>query len=395
MRNTLIIAGGVVAGFAILAGLWWYLLVNGGPEELALENPFSTGGEVAVSVVEPLEEELSTDTRSPLRRIHPRPVAGAAMISDGSRSLVHFAELGTGHLYAYDPSSGTSTRLSGTTVPRTIDAAWSPDGVHVVLTTQGDAGTVRNFLATLVSTVAESSTTSASTAPQGDVLLETIELDRDAENIAFSPDGASLYFTLPTASGSTGYAYDPETGAREVRFTSPLRDLRVAWEPAPVAYASPSADADGYAFYPESGERIVGGLSGLILTPAGERVVLTYIGEDGPVSRASTIDGTQLTLTVFPEKCTPDPFAPHILWCAAPTALPAGRYPDSWYQGVVTLEDELWQLNTVTGSATLLSIPTEDAGVSIDAVGLTISNEGDVLTFINKRDGGLWLQEIQ
>lgn len=393
MRNTLIITGGVVAGFAVLAGLWWYLLVNGGPEDLALENPFATGGDVTVPEVAPVEEALVTTADAPLRRIHPRPVAGADFVSDGGRTLVHFTELGTGHLYAYDPLVGTSTRLSGTTVPRTIDATWSPSGAHVVLTTQGDAGSVRHSLVTLVQT--DSGTTTASTSPSGPAHIETIELDRTAENIAFSADGAALYFTLPTSAGSTGYAYDPDSGARETRFTSPIRDLRVVWGVNPLAYASPSATADGYAFYPETGERIAGGLRGLMLTTTGDRPVLTYTGDDGLISRAGAVDGTRLSLAVFPEKCVANALVPHILWCAAPSALPSGTYPDAWYQGVLTLEDELWQLNTVTGSATLLSIPTEDAGVAVDATDLTVSDAGDALVFINKRDGGLWFQEIE
>lgn len=395
MRNTLIITGGVVAGFAFLAGLWWYLLVNGGPEELVLENPFSSGGEATVPVVEPAEEELLTDTSSPLRRIHPRPVAGAAVISDGNRSLVHFAELGTGHLYAYDPNIGTSTRLSGTTVPRTIDATWSPDGTRVVLTTQGDAGSVRHFLATLIPADAGNGTTSASTTPRGDARLETIELDRTAENFSFSTDGVSLYFTLPTNSGSAGYAYDPETGAHEMRFTSSLRDIRVAWNPTPVAYAAPSAEADGYAFRPETGERLAGGMPGLMVMSAGETLVFSYVGEDGLVSHAGAVDGTPLALTVFPEKCVADPLASNVLWCAAPTELPRGTYPDAWYQGVAAFTDILWQVNLVTGHTSILS--TLDTGTSapIDATDIRIGMNSGLLLFINKRDGGLWLQEIR
>ncbi len=385
MRNTLIIAGGIVVGLAVLAMLWWYLLIDGGPQDIALENPFASGGEVTVPVVEPTAEEPVVASNAALRRIHPRPVAGASFISEEERTLVYLAELGTGHLYAYDPSIGTSTRLSGITVPRTTDAIWSPDGARVILTTQGDGGSTRHFLSTLVPRSGENGTTTT---------LETIELDRAARNFAFSADGAGLYFTLPTTGGSAGYAYDPQTGTREVRFTSPLRDVRVVWGAKPSVYAAPSADADGYAFRTDTGARIASGLRGLMLTPAGDRMILTYEGENGLVSRSERVGGTPLALTVFPEKCAADPLTAHILWCAAPAALPAGEYPDAWYQGIVTLEDELWQLNTVTGSATLVSIPVKDAGTSIDATDFSVSGDGELLLFTNKRDGGLWIQEV-
>jgi len=382
MRNTLIISGGVLIGILVLAGLWWYLLLNGRPEGLAnIPNPFGDGGknEFAPEIVVPdLTDEPRTFSTA-LQRITDTPVAGAAFIEEEGRALIHYAERGTGHLYIADPATGTSTRLSGTTVPRTTEAMWSPAGTHVVLVTE-TAAMPRTFLGTLEYDA------------EGDATLDSLELDRSVRNLAFSADGTTLFYTEDTTAGSAGYARTLETGARRVVFSSPLRDLAVSWEPEIIAYTTPSALQDGYAYRSASFNRLFGGVPGLMVTQTSSGIVATYTDADTNTlkSRASSLSGTEIAVPVFPEKCAADGI---VLWCGAPTAPPTGSYPDDWYQGAVSFDDIIWQVNTATGNATLVSIPSEDVGVALDVTNMQVSKGGAMLLFIDKNTGALWLQD--
>lgn len=382
MRNSLIISGGVLIGILVLAGLWWYLLLNGRPEVLMnIPNPF--GGTGANEFVpETIVPDLTDQPRAfstALRRITDTPVAGAAFIEEEGRVLIHYAERGTGHLYAADPTTGTTTRISGTTVPRTTEAIWSSAGTHVVLITEV-AATPRTFLGTLEYDA------------EGEATLDSVELDRSARNLAFSADGATLFYTEDTDAGSIGYARTLETGARREVFSSPLRDLAVSWEPAIIAYTTPSAFQNGYAYRSANFNRLFGGVPGLMVTQTSEGAVATHTDPETKtiVSRTDSLSSTPLAVPIFPEKCAPDGI---MLWCGAPVAPPPGNYPDDWYQGAISLEDIIWQVNTATGNATLVSIPSEDVGIALDVTGMQASEGGAMLLFVDKNTGALWLQD--
>lgn len=385
MKNTLIIIGGIILGLLILGGLWWYLLLNGRPASLAdIPNPFGTSDETAFTPTtiapDPTTEPRVFDTA--LRKISEGPVAGATFVEEDGRTFIYFAERGTGHLFVADTETGTTTRISNVTLPRTTDAVWSPDGTHVALTTEVSAGVVRTYLGTL--------TTASST---GETTLSTVELSRSVHNIAFSNDGTQVFYTVGAVSGSTGYSQDLANGARSVRFTTPLRNTIVSWEPSITLASAPSASVKGYVYGGASLTRLFGGVNGLMAIPTKNGYVVSYLDNGSLVSRAGTPGGTPLAITAFPEKCTPDTQTSVVLWCAAPIALPSGIYPDAWYQGTVSFEDIIWQVNTEIGSATLVSIPSEDVDEPIDAIHMQVGGNSKFLLFINKRDGALWLQE--
>ncbi len=232
------------------------------------------------------------------------------------------------------------------------------------------------------------------TNDNGEMVLDGTELPSDAGNVAVSNDGRRIFYTVRGVQGTTGYIYDTETGETSTRFTTALRHIRVNWEPGLYIQTLPSVSLTGYAYEGASLTRLAGYKRGLMLTPAARGYALTYL-EDGAYVSYSSETQEPLAITVFPEKCTKDATEAHVLWCGAPLALPAATYPDAWYQGTVSFDDSIWQLDLRTGSAALVSIPSEDVGEPIDAVNLAVSRRGDMLLFTNKQDGSLWLQEIE
>ncbi|MBP9750134.1 MAG: hypothetical protein KBD21_05390 [Candidatus Pacebacteria bacterium] len=386
MKKIWIIIGSVILLILILGGAWWYLLMNGRPESLSgIPNPFgSFGGSnefVPVDVTEDTQEERQTSTA--LKKISTTPVAGSIIFEQDGTTKVRYVERGTGHIYEVDTDTQTGVRLVNITIPRTTEAFWSPQGNRVVITAEESPVTQRVFVNTLEKNDA------------GETVVTSTELPGASRSIAFGSNGDVLYYLMPTSAGSTGYRYDLKTNTRIELFNSVLRDITVSWEPEILAYTTPSARVPGYAYRGSEFERIAGGVTSLMLTPTKSSFVTTFLTSEGSlVSYGAATSSTPLTVSVFPEKCAADREREHILWCGASVVPINGEYPDAWYQGVASLDDMVWEIDAYTGSAALISIPSEDVGEIIDILDMHVNNSSSMLIFTNKRDGLLWLQEL-
>ncbi len=393
MKKTYIIIGSIVLLIILLGGAWWYLLMNGRPASLSSINPFgsSTSNQFATSTAT-TQAQVPTAPAGSLRKISTTPVAGAVVFSRDGAEFVRFVERGTGHIFEVAAATGATTRITGTTIPRTTRAIWSPAGSRVVLVTETASDEERLFAGSIEKT-------DQGNAP-GEGTLSTIELDPTARNVTFASTSDSIYYTTPTAQGSTGYSQNLKTNARTVRFTSPLRDITTTWGSEAdaslpiIAYTTPTAQQLGYAYVGTGFTRLVGGLRGLMVIPTPNHRILSYAQSNSLISRTDTLDGTALAIPVFPEKCAADPTRSTTLWCGAPLGLAPGGYPDLWYQGAVSFDDSIWKLDIASGNATLVSVPSQDVKEAIDVTDMHTSSDGTLLIFINKKDGALWLQEI-
>ncbi|MEI6494976.1 MAG: hypothetical protein WCO03_02855, partial [bacterium] len=84
------------------------------------------------------------------------------------------------------------------------------------------------------------------------------------------------------------------------------------------------------------------------------------------------------------------------LYCAVPTIVPAGEYPDDWYRGEVKFNDSLWQINVADGKTTLLNSPSASLiNEEMDATGLFLNPIETRLFFTNKRDRSLWMLDLE
>ncbi len=77
-------------------------------------------------------------------------------------------------------------------------------------------------------------------------------------------------------------------------------------------------------------------------------------------------------------------------YCAVPTNIPNGVYPDAWYQGRVSFSDNIWKINVATGETNIISSLPRESSQQIDAMNLKLSDDDSYITFINKTDLTLW-----
>lgn len=74
--------------------------------------------------------------------------------------------------------------------------------------------------------------------------------------------------------------------------------------------------------------------------------------------------------------------------------MPRVALPESWYQGTVSLNDNLWKINLATQEYNQILGDKEELDQSFDMIKLVTSPKDDFILFVNKRDLTLWSFEI-
>ena len=109
--------------------------------------------------------------------------------------------------------------------------------------------------------------------------------------------------------------------------------------------------------------------------------------------------------SALPEKC--DGFN-GVFVCAVPENIPSRtlsghrtRFPDAWYQGDIQLNDSVIQTDAVTQEEKLIMSPDQEdikelsGNRTFDIIHPRISEDGEFLFFVNKKDFSLWMLKLQ
>jgi hypothetical protein len=226
--------------------------------------------------------------------------------------------------------------------------------------------------------------------------LDLIELPEGAREVGFATSSDNLRFFVPNASGGTGYAYDIAGASTVELFSLPLRDVRIQWGAKMLVYTTPSAYAMGYVYHVGKGglEYITEGGKGLMAYGHASGTIVSSLSNGKLVTRDPKYGSVPL-LTLFPEKCTVVIDAPRFTFCASPSSLPQGTYPDDWYKGVIGFTDAILRVDVASSTATVLSVLEDESGRPIDVWDIGTNEQGTLIHFINKYDGALWMLDLR
>lgn len=151
-----------------------------------------------------------------------------------------------------------------------------------------------------------------------------------------------------------------------------------------------------YNIKSKSMSRLWGGMSGLTTNVSnnGNYILRAVTEQSGPklalydYKNNSIFDLNKMGMV---EKCS---FSNDetILVCALPKEFTNTAYPDSWYLGEVSTNDKLIKYTTLNKNETIIS-GINDFAEGFDVISLNVSNSGDIISFINKKDSSLWVYE--
>ena len=152
------------------------------------------------------------------------------------------------------------------------------------------------------------------------------------------------------------------------------------------------------AHLPDGGSAFVDTTSGLFITyvPSTTR---SLMGTSSISNQAGEI--ILQVPTTLPEKC--DGFN-GVFVCGIPNTVQGKTrsghdtlFPDSWYQGDITLDDTIYLFDAATGEKRLLLSKDQDdivelyGKISLDVIEPKVSDSGQFFFFVNKLDRSLWM----
>ncbi len=423
-RRLLIIIIAILLGLAVILGGWRFIVYRSTPlpvtEKSATSTPlFPTGQKItpAAPISQTTGRSSASDNTGPNNQIAPssaliqistRPVAGMFAAGTSSASSVLFVERATGHVYGLAPGSSQSERLSQTTIPKLVWAtgAATPSGIKIALQYLTD-GRRQNFLAGLnlaSSTPGENFARTDNQATLGE--LRGALLGGTVDQMVFSPAQDKLFYLEQASNGVIGRIIDPAKLNQPTNvFASPLGEWLASW-PASSTIAlltKPTAAAEGYLYLlnvkTKQSRRVLSGARGL----------LALVAPDGQKALASASTGNRLSfgwydfknnqwrplsVSTLADKCVWASDAVTV-YCGVPTTLPPAIYPDDWYRGEISLADNLWRINILTGQGQIILNPQLDNRQPLDVWQPLLANDGRMFYFINKRDSTLWAFELR
>lgn len=334
----------------------------------------ATGNVIAVRQI--LKEVTATST------VGTTTIASTKTVRATSTTLM-FVDRITGYVYGYEPDSGRTYQISNTTVPGIYDAYIFNNGTKIVMRYLGeDKKSVISILASI-----------PSIQPGNDPepLANSTYLPQNISSVAVSSDGSELSYVVPNSAGATFYTITSK-GITTLA-TSPFSEWTLTYGGRQV-YATPKSSAYLVgstvtlpAFLPvvnnKTGLASAGSPSGALLNSMWSQNGLVTFGTLRGVSHVSQ------TKTLA-SKCTPINDTYFI--CGSPLVLPQAEQglPDDWYQGRVGFNDQLVIVNAANGDATNLYTFDEKLG-DMDVTHISTFNAGELISFIRKQDGSLYL----
>jgi hypothetical protein len=327
-----------------------------------------------------------------LRKVSDDQVSGAGIFSKGDISIIRYMDRATGHIFESNADTMARNKISNITMPQIHETLWSADGSELIARyLKEDGVTIQSFYGRLPAT------TTSNSVIEGYFLPSNIkELSLFANKI--------LYLD-PTVDGAL--VTSDIDGAKKSYVTNLYsRDwlLQLASTKSTLIGAKPSGLVGGdlYTLDMTTGIKLkimkdILGLTGL-MSPDGAYVFASASERRGIASAIYTIkDRTFSTLSVstLSDKCAWSTTEKNILYCAVPTAIPSGVYPDDWYQGIVSFDDRLWRIDASSSETDLILDPSIEVGIDMDMTKLGTDTSGLHLIFVDKKDSSLWVLDLK
>lgn len=367
---------------------------NGNGGETGSGSGGSSGGETSSSTPETFVPQLW--------KISENPQSGAVIFVNNSDTFVRYLDKATGNVFEGNLSGTRKKRVTNTTIPKVYETVWAGDGNTLVLRYAADnSDTIKSLYAKL----AASKSTTTSESEEDLQELQGTFLPSNISQLATEPGETGkerAFYLLPDNDmGSAGFIANLDGGKSTKLFDSALREWLVSWpKKETVAFTTkPSAEVSGYLYFLNSQngsfKKILGDVRGLttLTKPDALQVLYSESGENIFSLGTYTLKTAMrkiLSQKTLPEKCVWSKKEVSTLFCGIPKSIPANKYPDVWYQGIVSFSDAIWKVNASTSQAELIVDPKEKAGVEIDATNLILDKNEKYLLFTNKKDSQLW-----
>ena len=327
-------------------------------------------------------------SRPILREVTSTSTVGTTTISTtktvrATTTVLMFVDRVTGYVYGHVVESGKTYQISNTTIPGVFDAyIWAGGDRIVMRSLDADRKTIVSILAS-VPNVQE--------GRDPEPLIDTTYLPQNISSVAVSKNLSTLSYVVPGSNGSTVYSLSLRGTTRVA--DSPFSEWTLSYGGEQLyATSHASAYVEGTTVALPSFSSVVGGKTGLLSTPSSNGPILNSMWTPTGLATFGVTVGKTISFTIktLASKCA-GTVSPYFI-CGVPQSISEGAegLPDDWYQGRFMFSDDLFVVNAQTGESYALYSFPETYG-QIDITHLTTSGGSDLISFIRKQDGSLFL----
>ena len=355
-----------------------------------------------------------------LRLLSATPVGGYGASTTASTTVVRWVDRGRGNIYEARGDRLDITTISNTLLPRVYESWWNKNDTSFVgqyLSDKGDE--ITTVIANIQKRVAP---TPAKTGTSTSVMTETIQNQQVTGTIyelkgkvvsgniiavASSPKRDRILVINNDNGRAIGYVSNFDGSKQTQLFDLPFTQLVAEWpEENTIAITTKAgANYSGYLYFVnvKTGvlTQILGNMPGLATKVSKDAIRVLYSSATKDTNMTKTIiyeintgKSTEMIFRTFADKCVWSSKFKEEVYCALPSKITTGIYPDDWYLGKVSFIDDIWLLNSTTGQIHRVSKLLSQANQLIDVFNIELDTNGDFLYFMNKNNLSLWSLDL-
>ena len=303
----------------------------------------------------------------------------------------------TGNIYQTFADKIEERKFSATVIPKVYEALFDGSGETVIMRyLKGNGQTIETFVGKLPKEVLGGDSTAENE-------IKGTFLPANVKDLSISPDGKNAFYLFETGENMIGTILNFATDKKTQIFDSAFNEWLSFWPNSKMITLTtkPSYLAPGYLYKLDPGTKsfiqALGEITGLttLASPDGKMALVANNTLALSIYRLDTKTSEPLGVRTLPEKCVWTK-ASSVIYCAAPRLVNGTNYPDIWYQGEISFEDQIWKISVETGSASIILDPAA-TGVreEVDGIKLVVDEGENYLFFVNKKDSFLWRVELK
>lgn len=310
------------------------------------------------------------------------------------KTVIRYIEKGTGNTFDYIPDTGETARLTNQTIPRIQEAFFGNNGNNVFIRyIKEDNQTIETYFATVPKQVLGGDGSAGE--------LTGKFLDKNIIDMSISPKKDAAFLQTTNTSGALGGIMTLLDENKKQVFASPFSEWLSQWAKDDTITMTTKASGfvEGYMYgfntKTTAFTKIFGGIFGLTTNtnPALTKILFSKSTERGIIFGLHNRDDLKnynLNVTTLPEKCTWSTTGGTI-YCAVPKLVPGAVYPDEWYQGVISFNDQIVRLDPTQLYENEVLVDPESEGVVVDAIQLQVDKAELYTAFVDKTSGILYM----
>jgi hypothetical protein len=312
---------------------------------------------------------------------------------------VRYIEKATGHIFEVEMFSPKNERISNTTIPLVYNAVWGNNASSLIARyLDDDDVTVSTYSISLKNI----STTTTAVSSTTENTIAGLAFPGGISDVSVS--GTSVFYLVQSTNASQGFVSNFDGSKKKLIWNSEIKELNSQFvnDKTVALNTKPYQNIPGFLYFVDTTtggvKRILGNIPGLSTLSDNLGASVLYL-EQGSTVKFLLFDvksktKKEISPRTFPEKCVFSKKDSSIVYCAVPKILIDNTTLTSWYQGKISLSDDIWKYNLKDGTSNILGSLSEEAGGNIDVTTPLLSQSEQYLVFINKIDNSLWSLDL-